>query len=186
MISPLYPTEVEKCKMGNRWVLSLPFKNVVLHSPIYRGLQRAHELNVALLELLWKTWDARNIVRPTCYTNLSRSESSVACIDYMCGWWVSRDEPDVSRYVFTSGLEILNSPLLLLVYIYIHIYIYIYIYIYIHIYIYTYIYTYIYIYITKRETRPPNSLLIIFQNHGIFSWPLKRPSRSAAETATTT
>jgi hypothetical protein len=40
-----------------------------------------------------------------CNTNLSRPESSVACIDYMCGLWVSQDEPDVSIYVFTSELS---------------------------------------------------------------------------------
>jgi hypothetical protein len=108
MISPLYPTQVEECKTGNRWVLALPFKNDVLHSPIYRGLQRSRELGVALLKLPWKTWDAQNIVRPTRDKNLSRSESSVACINYMCGRWVSRDEPDVSRYVFTSGLSSLE------------------------------------------------------------------------------
>jgi hypothetical protein len=50
MISPLYPTEVEKCEMGNRRVLALPFKNVVLHSHIYRGLQQSRELGVALLK----------------------------------------------------------------------------------------------------------------------------------------
>jgi hypothetical protein len=36
--------------------------------------------------------------------NLSRLVTLVVCIDYMCGRWVSRDEPDVSRYVFTSEL----------------------------------------------------------------------------------
>jgi hypothetical protein len=87
-------------------VLTLPFKNTLLHSPIYRGIQQSCELGVALLKLLWKTWDARNIVRPTCDRNLSRSEYSAVCIDYMCGWWVSCDELDVSRYyVFTSGLS---------------------------------------------------------------------------------
>jgi hypothetical protein len=108
MISHLYPTEVEKCKTRNRWVLALPFKNALLHSPIYRVLQWSSELGVALLKLLWKMWDARNIIRPTRDRNLSRSECSMACIDYMCGRWVSRDEPDVSRYVFTSGLSYLE------------------------------------------------------------------------------
>jgi hypothetical protein len=105
MLSPLYPIEVEKCKTENRWVLALPFKNDVPHSPIYRGLWRARDLGVALLKLLWKMWDARNILRPTHDTNLSWLESSVACIDYMCGRWVSRDDLDMSRYVFTSGLS---------------------------------------------------------------------------------
>jgi hypothetical protein len=86
---------------GNWWVLSLPFNNDMLHSPIYRGLQRSRELSVALLNLLWKMCDAQNIVRSTSDRNVSRSESSVACIDYMCGRWVPRDEPDMSRYVFT-------------------------------------------------------------------------------------
>jgi hypothetical protein len=108
MISPLYPTEVEKCKTGNWWVLALPLKNALLHSPIYRGLQRPRELGVALLKLLWKMWDVRNIIRPTHDRNLSRSESSVACIDYMCGQWLSWDEPSVSRYVFTSELSSLE------------------------------------------------------------------------------
>jgi hypothetical protein len=109
MILPLYPTEVDKCKTRNHWVLFLAFKNVVLHSPIYQGLQQECELGVALLKLLWKTWDSWNIVRPTCDTNLSRSESSMACIDCMCGWRVSQDEHNMSRYVFTSGLSSLED-----------------------------------------------------------------------------
>jgi hypothetical protein len=108
MISPLCATKVEKCKTGNRWMLALPFKNTALHSPIYQGLQRSRELGVALLTLLWKTWDTRNIVRPMRDRNLSRLESSVACIDYMCGRWVSWDEADMSRYVFTSALSSLE------------------------------------------------------------------------------
>jgi hypothetical protein len=45
---------------------------------------------------------------PTHDTNLSRSKYVVVCIDYMCGRWVSWDEPEVSRYVFTSGLSCLE------------------------------------------------------------------------------
>jgi hypothetical protein len=61
-----------------------------------------------LLNLLWKTSDARNIVRPMLDMNLSRSEYLVEHFDYMCGRWVSQDEPDVSRYVSSfrlSGLQ---------------------------------------------------------------------------------
>jgi hypothetical protein len=90
-------------------VLALPFKNIVPHSPIYRGLCRARLLGVALLKLLWTMWDAQNIVRPTPDTNLSRLESSVAHINYMCGRWAQRGHISVFFQTIHSTTQESNA-----------------------------------------------------------------------------